>query len=184
MIDSIKRTNELSSIVPNILAGLSYELKNYIEYKNRVNSGSNYKSLEFETLITLENMGYPINDIGIYYFRDLIVRACVLKKEGINDTDLCTLLDDKFSQFYFDVARNENDIGIKNFNRIIGSCLEKRNKSADSNKLAFKIMKKLPEDNSLGTNIFYISGYVYGEYNSSKNQGNQYVKKINSKDNI
>ncbi len=184
MAENIKRTSELSGAVPNILAGLSYELKTYMEYKNRVNSDSNYKSLEFETLITLENLGYPINDIGIYYFRDLIVRACVLREDGITDTDLCSLLDDEFSQFYFDVARNENDIGIKNFNRIIGSCLEKRIKSADSNKLAFKIMKRPPEDNGLGTNIFYISDYVYGEYNSSKKQGNQYVKKINSKDNI
>ena len=184
MTDSIKQTNIQGVISPNILRGLSYELKAFMNYKNSSNSSSDDKSLEFETLIILENLGYPINNMGIYYFRDLIVKACTLREEGTSDIELYSLLDDEFSQFYFDVARNENDIGIKNFNGIISYCLEKRNKSAGTNKLALKIMRGLPEDNSLGTNVFFISDYVYKKHINSKEQGKAYVKKENHKNNI
>ena len=184
MTDSIKQADERGIISPNILRGLSHELKAFMKYKNSISSYPSDKSLEFETLIILENLGYPINDIGIYYFRDLIVKACLLKKEGMSDTELYSLLNDEFSQFYFDVARNENDIGIRNFNSITCSCLEKRNKSTNTNKLAFKIMKRPPEENSLGTNVFFISDYVYEKYINSKEQGKPYVKKANFKNSI
>ena len=97
MTDSIKQTNRQGVISPNILRGLSYELKAFMNYKNSSNSSSDDKSLEFETLIILENLGYPINNMGIYYFRDLIVKACTLREEGTSDIELYSLLDDEFS---------------------------------------------------------------------------------------
>ncbi len=184
MTDSNNQANGQSIISPNILEGLSHELKAFMKYKDASDSDSNDKRLEFETLIVLESLGYPINNMGIYYFRDLIVKACLLREEGISDIELYSLLNDEFSQFYFDVARNENDIGIKNFNSTTCSCLEKRNKSSNTNKLAFKIMRRCPEENSLGINVFFISDYIYGKHLNSKEQGKPYVKKLNFKNNI
>lgn len=175
MINKNEAPNNYRSISYNTLEELSHKLKNFIDYKESLKCDGN-KNLELEVLVLLENLGYPTCNIGIYYYKDLIVKACNLKFDGISDKSLYELLNYPYSQFYFDIARNENDIGIKNFNSIVYSCLSKRNKSQSTNKLAFKVMKKLPEENSLGDCVFLISSYICAKKENVSNSSKVYTK--------
>lgn len=159
MTDKIEATNNYRGISYNTLNDLSHGLKKFMEYKELSDYDIN-KELEGKILTLLRDLGYPTSTIGLYYYKDLIVKACNLKLNGISDERLYKLLEYPYSQFYFDIARNEHDIGIKNFNSIVYSCLNNRKKSKCTDKLAIKVMKKLPEESNLGDCIFLISSYI------------------------
>ena len=77
--------------------------------------------LDFEILSYLENKGYSLEVRGIYLFKEMIM---LIMENLLNSTDeekdiLQENINNPYSQFYLDLARNKNDIGINTYNEYI-----------------------------------------------------------------
>ena len=62
--------------------------------------------------------GFPINEYGTYLYKDVIesgVNKLVPTTTMVEISEVEKQMQDPFSQFYFDVARNDNDLGVKTF---------------------------------------------------------------------
>lgn len=172
---------------------VSYDEKiDYIKYKNGcLNVKSSEAKLKFEILNLLEEMGFSINKLGTYFYKDVIIN--IIKKLEIlqseeNDTknyevDLNKELVNPYSQFYFDLARNDYDIGTKTFHIYIQhsfSCL-------DTSKEKHYLLLNLINENEKQINCgelalkiaLYIKNTTYSKQNNNLNQKKKVKTKIN-----
>ncbi len=118
--------NVFSNMFANFSLSILSEKEVYNDYKNGKSNiiaiGEGKKELEI--LEFLDNLGFPINEVGTYYYKDLIIRILALLDEGISVEEISQALEEPYSQLYFDVARNELDVGIKSYNGIINLAFE------------------------------------------------------------
>lgn len=82
--------------------------------------------IEMEVLELLEGLGFPMDEIGTYFYKDLIARIVAILVGDLADRpQIEAALEDPYSQLYFDVARNELDIGIKSFKEFVSLAFAK-----------------------------------------------------------
>lgn len=80
---------------------------------------------ELEIIAILEKLGYPTGEVGTYLYKALIVcvldylRGFPVRREVLSEEELKEQLDNPFSQLFFDIARNDMDLGIKTFHAAI-----------------------------------------------------------------
>lgn len=113
-----------------------------------------HRELELEVIRLLENLGYSLEEMGTFFYKDVIV-GIVDALDCLTESDYKTFLESlnsPFSQFYFNLARNERDIGTKSFHEYIS----KAHLSIDVRKANRKIVTKLYKNRSRNMN--------YGEY--------------------
>lgn len=103
------------------------ESKLYDEYKaNRITVVIKEMEERMEVLEFLEKLGFPMDEAGTYYYKDLIVKIIELLEGNIATREqIEEALESEYSQLYFDVARNELDLGIKFFREFVYSAFEK-----------------------------------------------------------
>jgi hypothetical protein len=125
------------------------------------------RELEMRTLELLEELGYDFNDLGTCLYTKIVVKtAMYLENENDrNNLDVCRnlilVLQDAYSQFYFDLARNELDMGTKTFHAYIAEAHRKR----DINKPSPELLKKIygqTDDISLPEQTFLLGNFVAG----------------------
>lgn len=90
-------------------------------YKSKENL-SEEEQLEVDTLKVLESLGYPLEQTGTYFYKDIIVKAIKQLQESTSKEsyqELIVALNNDYSQFYFDIARNGYDVGLKTFHSCI-----------------------------------------------------------------
>lgn len=133
----------------NFSESVAFEKKQYEDYKERRLTDISDKELtRIQILELLECLGFPMDEVGTFYYKDLICRIIELLNEGLSREDISVSLETPFSQIYFDVARNELDIGIKYFKEIIDSAFCKIDiDTADAELLAI-IVEKMNEAKS------------------------------------
>lgn len=93
------------------------------DYKLKENL-SEEKKLEVDTLNVLELLGYPLEQTGTYFYKDIIVKIIKQMQESISIESyqmLISALNNDYSQFYFDIARNNYDVGLKTFHNCINT---------------------------------------------------------------
>lgn len=95
--------------------------KNYLEYKNGVKK--DYSSDEISSLLIIELLdknGFSLDCLGTYLYKDVIknVIEC-MKNPGNNLEKLRMELSNPYSQFYFDISRNDRDMGVNTFHSYI-----------------------------------------------------------------
>lgn len=104
------------------LAGDMYcDKKNYLEYKNGMgNSYANEDVLNLKILELLDKNGFSLDCFGTYLYKDVIksIMEC-LKKTDLDVEVLKRELSNPYSQFYFDISRNDRDMGVKTFHSYI-----------------------------------------------------------------
>lgn len=97
---------------------------------------------EINTLSILENLGYPMTETGTYFYKNVIIRAMdelqQIKTEQ-DYVDLMSTMANNYSQFYFDIARNEYDIGLTTFH----SCIHMVNQHKNNHQANEKLQKKI-----------------------------------------
>ena len=100
------------------------ELKNINEETRR----------ELKILDILERLGYPMNELGTYLYKDLINEVCDEMKDVSTrrDIDKCRILlqelTDIYSNLYHYIAREWKEMGIKTFHLYIGQATERIDK--------------------------------------------------------
>lgn len=163
------------------LAVLKY--KNYKDGKIKLEDLTEEEQLEMKTLNVLENLGYPMDETGTYFYKDIIIRSMNQLQQIETEQDFIELMvtmANNYSQFYFDIARNEYDVGLTTFH----SCIYMSNqyKQMNSNN------KDLDQEIGLtGFTTDYkgeallIANYIYKKENKKENpQVQKIMKKSNS----
>ena len=106
---------------------LSYDsmVGKYKEYRYGYKSREDFttkEQLEVDILKILESLGYPIDQTGTYFYKDIIVKAMKkIQNAKTEEEYVCLIMEMNYnySQFYFDIARNDYDIGLKTFHNCI-----------------------------------------------------------------
>ncbi len=83
------------------------------------------QAIRIKVLSLLEAYGFPMDELGTYFYKDIIVKCYnIINSEQDQDYfDRCGMLLEElknpYSNFYFDLARNDNDIGTTTFHLYI-----------------------------------------------------------------
>ncbi|MBO5121385.1 MAG: hypothetical protein J6C28_06850 [Bacilli bacterium] len=176
-----KSCNCKESLYNGFLMSLVYEDKvDYAKYKSGSSEGFSEERVEqMEVLNVLEKLSFPMDEVGTYFFKDMIVKA----KRYLNGTDdfgreisqeeLLQELQDPFSQFYFDLARNELDIGLKTFHTTIEHALESVDYEKADTTLLLEIYSNFSKETDYGEHALMIAKHMNGA--SKKTSGYQYT---------
>ena len=110
----------------NFMANVVHQDKKAYEAYKRTQEVVEGASIEeLEILNILDELGYPLGEIGTYLYKALIVnilnylRGVPIRREVLSEEELKEQLNNPFSQLFFDIARNDMDLGIKTFHAAI-----------------------------------------------------------------
>ena len=87
------------------------------------------QSIKIKILSLLEAYGFPMDELGTYFYKDIIAKCydVINSKQDENYFNRCGMLLEElknpYSNFYFDLARNDNDIGTTTFHLYIEKAL-------------------------------------------------------------
>ena len=144
---------------------------------------SSDKELEMKTLSLLEQIGFSMNDIGTYLYKNMVVEVAKRLRKISNDDELereklLLYIRSPYSQFYVDVARNDLDMGIKTFHEYVDVALSKVDLSAADNGGAFDIYNNFSGEVDYGEQLFTIGSYVANGFKSGDREKPIVKKKI------
>ena len=143
------------------------EVQKRLKYKNgNISEMSKSEQLKMETLDLLESLGYPMDEFGTYLYKDVI--TTIREQLGVVETreDVrrsASILDEAksaFSQLYFNLARNERDIGVKEYHRILSQSLSKVDYKKASPELLYKVYGNFPFEMDYGENAFALANFL------------------------
>ena len=114
--DNDKTGNKMLFNDATIAACMFYEeRKAYLE--------ADEMNLDFDVLSLLDSLGISINCMGTYLYKMLIVKIIELFELGFSEEEIHEQVNDPYSQLYFDIARNDLDLGLKTFHSSIEDML-------------------------------------------------------------
>ena len=124
-------------------------LLNCINVNYRNSKENTLNEVDMEAIDYLKKLGYSMEVIGVYYFKEMIVS--IIDKilsfssfEGEEMQKLFDSIDSPYSQFYFDLSRNKYDVGITTFNESIRQALsfeENENTGLKAYQIALQILQ-------------------------------------------
>ncbi len=128
MGEEIKRLKDNLTMMVNLYGlefttyGACYDRHLYLEYKDCKDEDIPLESRDIVVILRqLEAMGFPMNKVGTYLYKEMIENIMKsLENDAVIDS---SELNNRYSQFYVDIARNNLDIGIKTFHRLIEASL-------------------------------------------------------------
>lgn len=165
---------------------LQQEMKRYTSYKMRTEESyiSEDHALEMETLSILEQLGYPMNHIGTYLYKNMIIKVAnhlelIIDKNDYEDEckKLISQIETPFSQFYVDVARNDLDIGVKSFHQNVTKAVENVNYSVADPNLLINFNNSVFGKNDYKKQSFVIGAYVL-EHLKQKEKAVSFIKSL------
>ena len=177
MIKDCKEFTEVEQILM-IMDGTSFAMyeanldkENYENFKKGVTKDIDKDTLkDMKILNLLERLGYPMNEIGTYFFKDVISDAydSIQDVHGRRDMDKCrnllSQLTDTFSDFYRYIATDWKEIGITSFHLYIQKSLEQIDNNKVDKELSKRIYGNNSEDNNYGLHAFQIAAYALDKY--------------------
>ena len=143
------------------------EVQKRLKYKNgNISEMSKSEQLKMETLDLLESLGYPMDEFGTYLYKDVI--TTIREQLGVVETredviEASAVLEEAksaFSQLYFNLARNERDIGVKEYHRILSRSLSKIDYKKASPELLYKVYGNFPFEMDYGENAFALANFL------------------------
>lgn len=131
-MQNLKSNNGNDSIYSGFLNSCAYEDKrDYEKFKSgSLDELSEDRLEQMEVLAMLEKLSFPMDSMGTYLYKDMIVKVMRYLDgqddlgHALDEAELLQELKNPYSQFYFDLARNEMDIGLKTFHSHIEYALE------------------------------------------------------------
>ena len=108
---------------------MASKYKDYKEGMVPIEKLNEKEKKEVETLKILEKLGYSLTETGTYFYKDVIVKAIEQLQEATleeNYRELIIAINNDYSQFYFDIARNNYDVGLKTFHSCINISFQTR----------------------------------------------------------
>ena len=124
--------------------------------------------LEMKVLDTLDKLGFPMDNIGTYFYKDVIMGLKpylerMIKDGAIEVYDcLKTSLDQKNSALYLNVSRGQNDMPLEHFHIGIASAIKSIDNQRIDKKFAYQIFGDSLEERSYGDLAIIIGLYSFG----------------------
>lgn len=150
---------------------------------------SDSDSRSMNVLSILERLGYPMEEFGTYLYKEIIIEICDSLKEIADqkfDMEKCeyllSQLNNGFSQFYYNIAREYLEMGVKSFHLYIQQALEKINYEKEDLDLAYQIFGANPMEQNYGLQAFQLAAYTLDFCTKKENQP-PLVKKISNMSN-
>lgn len=87
------------------------------------------------SLLILGQMGLPTGEAGIKLYAEVLENTAYFLGTAQNENEVEELKEqllNPYSQFYFDIAQNDNDMGLKTFHTLIKKSLPLPNPSAET----------------------------------------------------
>lgn len=138
--------------------------EDYIECKGYINQLPLEQQKEVRVLNLLENLGYPMEELGTYLYKDVIVSTADILANSSNDLFsqqmLVEELNHKYSQFYFDIARNSLDMGLKEFHWLVQRAISNVDYSKGSPMTFSCVYDREPQEMGYVEQTIMISNYV------------------------
>ena len=170
-----------------ILSGTSYaffcandDLKNLEKYKRKLLSQKGFKeNLEMEILLLLEKLGFPMDELGTYLYKNLIVYIVsnienISKRQDILNTKyLLFAIKDAFSNVYLNLARYDLEMGVKKFHCFIMKALNKIDNEKADKALIEAIYGRIPFETDYAEQAFILGCYFAGKYEKIDTQDNE-----------
>jgi len=150
------------------------DIGNYKKYlKHETDDFSERTFRDMEILEMLSKLGYPMNELGTYLYKDLISEICEVLK-GISsrrDMNICRVLlaklNDAYSSFYHSIGREWKELGITSFHLYIMEALEEIDYDSVDEDLSRKIYGDEFYDQNYGLHAFKMAAYVLKKYSFS-----------------
>lgn len=182
MMQNLNKSNSSKeSLYSGFLINLAYEEKqDYAKYKaGSSEEFSEDRLVQMKILSTLEKLSFPMNEVGTYFFKDMVVKA-MRYLDGTDDfgspisqSELLKELKSPYSQFYFDLARNELDIGVKTFHSHIEHALESVDYGQADTTLLSEIYSNFSKEADYGEHALIIARHMNNA--KEKKGGYQYT---------
>lgn len=134
--------------------------------KGELEEISETQERDLKILRILEGLGYPMDELGTYLYKDVIAEAYEKVKDVSRrkDMDKCrelmTSLNDAYSDFYRWIARDDKEMGVKSFHFYIEEAISKIDENSIDKELAVKIFGSNPEDLNYGLQAFQLACYA------------------------
>lgn len=110
----------------NFIANTAYkDRKAYENYRRNHEFPDDSSVEDLEILSILDKLGYPMNEVGTYLYKELILHVLKflqgnsVRGEILSEEEIKVQLRNPFSQLFLDVARNDMDLGIKTFHAAV-----------------------------------------------------------------
>lgn len=146
---------------------VSHERDTYLGYKaGDFPESLKDQELDMITLSFLESLGYDTDEPGTYFYKAVLVKIAneLLDSSKRNNQDFCQklieMLQNAYSQFYFDLARNDRDIGVKTFHAYISHSHNQRENTVESEMLLDSIYGMRMEELDSGQKAFLVGNYI------------------------
>lgn len=128
-------------VMPKGAMSRIYNINDYTKIKG-IDDKSDVQEINIEIIDLLRNLGFSLEMEGTYLLADVVMAAYIFLYNAIeNGTDynlyysyLQRLMKNPYSQFYFDLARNEHAMGTTTMhNRINSAYLERKKEHINKN---------------------------------------------------
>ena len=139
---------------------------------------------DIEILSILEKLGYPMEHLGTYFYKDLVLFVCdEIKNMNTSDlqqknNDMLVSLNNKYSSLYIWIASDDKELGCKTFHSYIEDALLK----IDYDKIDVSLASRIygSEDITYGSAALHIAEYFLNghTYNNGVNYKIPRVKKL------
>lgn len=123
-----------------------------------------------EVLWVLDKLGYSLDELGTYLYKDVIIKISNRLNSASNKDimaeykKLKSELSNAFSVFYLHAARDDKQIGVKSFHLYIEKAINNINEKAIDKELSMEIYGNNPRELNYGLNALQIAAYVLEKY--------------------
>lgn len=170
--------------VSGTIYGIIEDIKDYKMYKSGKIFEDSDKKLEMQILSLLEKIGYPMDEIGTYFYKRIIFKVIKILEaidrgeSTLNNEELIAQLQNPFSQFYVEVAKIELDIGIKTFHMYVGQANSEIDYLSATPEILYRIYSNSSEDMDYGEHAFLLSSFLLGKV-KPKRQNSPLIRRLN-----
>lgn len=168
--------------------------KNYKLYKlGDISKLTNDELVDMKVLDLLYSLGYPNNELGTYLYKEVICELYRYISENFNDLSMVEYeyiikdLNNAYSQFYFNQARNIMEMGVTSFHLYIQDAINKIDENKIDKELSKKVYGPNPVEFNYGIQALQLTGYLLNKYSydNVENYHKPKIKKIsNMRDNV
>ena len=141
---------------------------------------------ETSAILLLEKLGYPMDRLGTYLQKTIILRVAeyletglTVRNESITEEELKMELNNYFSQFYFEIARNELDIGTRTFHAHIKDAVEKIDYSKVDENIIDNLFYNCPKSIDYAKQAFILGSYIANTKTKTQPKIRKLTKNIN-----
>lgn len=147
----------------------------YEQYKlKELTEMGEYDKLNIDILSILDSLGFSMDELGTYLYKDLIIEIYGEIKDisyNRNDAEKCRdllkSLDDASSNFYSWIARDDKEMSVTAFHSCIEQAIAKINAKAIDIGLLAKISGINPVEMNYGVFAFQIASYYANKYKAT-----------------